>query len=215
LLKVDVSSQVVGEGLAVGDLEVEYRQPDRGAALLTEMTPTVTPITLLPEFHLTGFSQDNALTRSQAAEMASSLPGVVVAGYVEKHGSSFYSSAIVVDENGSVYNVRKSEPWGRKEKSWLTGSHCAPPILELSIGKTIVIICRDAFETHYGARKVAQAEWGSRGIDWVLVPSHWKSGIHKLLIKRGVWRLARAVGGAEWIVSDTYNGLIKSWEWEG
>ena len=176
----------------------------------------MTPITLLPEYHLTGFSKENALTQSEAAEMASSLPGrVVVAGYVEEDNSLFYSSAIVVDENGSVYNVRKSEPWGRKEKSWLSGSGHAPPALELSIGRTIVLICRDAFETHYGAKKVAQAEWGSRGIEWVLVPSHWKSGIHKLLIKRGVWRLARAVGGAEWIVSDSYHGIIKSWEWEG
>jgi predicted amidohydrolase len=173
-------------------------------------------ITLLPEYHLTGFSQEKAIMQHQAAEMASCLPGkVVVAGYVEKHGNSFYSSAIVVEKNGSVYNVRKSEPWGSKEKSWLTGSHCAPSVLELSIGPTLVVICRDAFETHYGARKRAIAEWGSRGIDWVLVPSHWKSGIHKLLIKRGVRRLARAVGEAEWIVSDSYNGLIKSWEWEG
>lgn len=63
--------------------------------------------------------------------------------------------------------------------------------------------------------KRAQAEWGSSGIDWVLVPSHWRSGIHQLLIKRGVRRLARAMGGAEWIVSDTYHGVIKPWEWEG
>jgi predicted amidohydrolase len=176
----------------------------------------MTPITLLPEFHLTGFSQQEAITQSDAAILAEAYDGqVVIAGYVEKENGLFFSSAIVLDENGSVYNVRKSEPWGSKEKSWLTGSHCAPSVLELSIGPTLVVICRDAFETHYGARKRAIAEWGSRGIDWVLVPSHWKSGIHKLLIKRGVWRLARAVGGAEWIVSDTYNGLIKSWEWEG
>lgn len=171
-------------------------------------------ITLLPEFHLTGFTPEEAITPSQAAEIVSPLPGdVVVAGYVERDNNSFYSSAIVVDRGGSIHNIRKSEPWGRKEKSWLTGSHCAPPLLELSIGLTIVVICRDAFESRYGARKRAQAEWGSNGIEWVLVPSHWQSGIDEFLIRRGVWRLARAVGDAKWMVSDTFHGVIKSWEW--
>jgi predicted amidohydrolase len=178
------------------------------------MRPGVPKITLLPEYHLTGFTPEEAITPSQAAEMVSPLPGdVIVAGYVERDNNSFYSSAIVVDRGGSIHNIRKSEPWGRKENSWLTGSHCAPPILELSTGPTIVLICRDAFETHYGARKRAQAEWGSSGIEWVLVPSSWKRNIDKLLIKRGVWRLARAVGGAKWIVCDSESGLIKSWEW--
>lgn len=45
---------------------------------------TVPTITLLPEYHLTGFSQEKAIKQPKAAEMASSLPGrVVVAGYVE------------------------------------------------------------------------------------------------------------------------------------
>jgi predicted amidohydrolase len=174
----------------------------------------MTSITLLPEFHLTGLPPEKAITPSQAAEMVSPLPGdVIVAGYVEQDNGLFYSSAIVVDRGGSIHNIRKSEPWGRTEKEWLTGSHCAPPALELSIGPTIVILCADAFETRFGARNRAQAEWGSSGIEWVLVPSSWKRNIDKLLIKRGVWRLARAVGGAKWIVCDSESGLIKSWEW--
>ncbi|MHA1217012.1 MAG: hypothetical protein ACTSPX_06815, partial [Candidatus Thorarchaeota archaeon] len=139
--------------------------------------------------------------------------GVVIAGYVEKAGDQFYSSAIVLDGDNSPFNVRKSEPWGRREKSWLSGSGHAPPVLDLSIGKTLVIICVDAFESRFGAKQVARGIWGDDCIDWVLAPSYWPSDIDTYLIKRGVWRLARAVGGAKWIVSDAFHGVRCSWEW--
>jgi|LSQX01.1.fsa_nt_gb hypothetical protein len=58
--------------------------------------------------------------------MTAPLPGdVVVAGYVERDGNGFCSSAIVVGRGGSIHNIRKSEPWGRTERKWLTGSHRA------------------------------------------------------------------------------------------
>jgi predicted amidohydrolase len=152
----------------------------------------------------------------QAAEMAFSLPGqVVVAGYVERHGSSFYSSAIVVDEDGSVHNVRKSEPWGNSEKVWMSGSGHAPFVLDLSIGRTLVILCADAFETRYGAKHRAEQIWGHEKIDWVLVPSHWQKSFEDMLIRRGVLRLVRALGNPQWVVSDTYHGRIHSSEWDG
>lgn len=178
--------------------------------------PTMPPtITLLPEFHLTGFSQQEAITQSDAAILAEGYDGqVVVAGYVERMGNDFYSSAIVRDEDGSIYNVRKSEPWGNSEKAWISGSGHAPFVLDLSIGRTLVIICADAFETRYGARHKAQQLWGHEKIEWVLVPSHWQKSFEDMLIRRGVLRLVRALGNPEWIVSDTYHGRIDSSEWD-
>jgi predicted amidohydrolase len=174
-----------------------------------------TTITLLPEFHLTGFSQQEAITQSDATILAEAYDGqVMVAGYVERHGSSFYSSAIVVDENGSIYNVRKSGPWGNAEKAWMSGSGHAPFVLDLSIGRTLVIICADAFETRYGAKYRAEQVWGHERIDWVLVPSHWQKSFEDMLIRRGVLRLVRAVGNPQWVVSDTYHGRVCSSEWE-
>ena len=174
------------------------------------------PITLLPEFHFTGFSQQEAITQSDAAILAKGYDGqVVIAGYVERIGNDFYSSAIVLDENGSIYNVRKSGPWGNSEKAWMSGSGHAPFVLDLSIGRTLVIICADAFETRYGARHRAEQLWGREKIDWVLVPSHWQKSFEDMLIRRGVLRLVRALGNPEWIVSDTYHGQVHSSEWDG
>lgn len=172
-------------------------------------------ITLLPEFHLTGFHKGSGITQAQAEDIAQALPGgVVVAGYVEEDDGRFYSSAIVLDGLGGIHHVRKSAPWGRSERSWMSGSGHAPPVLELAIGRTIVILCVDAFETRFGATHRAQETWGSSGIDWVLVPSCWPNDIHRYLIRRGVWRLARAVGGAQWMVRDKHHGRIRSEEWE-
>ena len=86
-------------------------------------------------------------------------------------------------------------------------------MLELSVGRTLVIICVDAIESRYGAKQVARKWWSD--VDWVLVPSYWPSDIDTYLIKRGVWRLARAVGDARWIVSDAFHGVRCWWEWEG
>lgn len=175
-------------------------------------------ITLLPEFHLTGFHRGSGITRAQAEDIAQALPGgVVVAGYVENDNGRFHSSAIVLDGLGGIHHVRKSAPWGRSERCWMSGSGHAPPVLELAIGRTIVILCVDAFESRFGATHRAQGLWGNRDVEWVLVPSCWQGDIHRYLIKRGVWRLARAVGGARWMVFDKHHGLIRSeeWEWRG
>jgi len=137
----------------------------------------------------------------------------VVAGYVEQAGDEFYSSAIMLDGDNGPFNVRKSEPWGRGEKSWLSGSGHPPPVLDLSIGRTSVILCVDAFESRYGARKMAQGTWGGMGVEWVLVPSYWERGIDEFLILRGVRRLARALG-ARWVVSDAFHGMRFWWEEE-
>jgi len=169
-------------------------------------------ITLVPEYHLTGYEKGTGITQDEAMGLARELgAGVVVAGYVEKAGDRFYSSAIVLDGDNGPFNVRKSEAWGSSEKSWMSGSGHPPPVLDLSIGKTLVIICVDAFESRFGARKVARGLWSE--VDWVLVPSYWPSDIDTYLIKRGVWRLARAVGNAKWIVADASHGLRCSWEW--
>ena len=177
---------------------------------------TMTSITLLPEYHLTGFSQQKAITQSEAAEMATENDGqVVIAGYVEKMGNDFYSSAIVLDEDGSIHNVRKSEPWGNSEKIWMSGSGHAPFVLDLSIGPTLVLICADIFESRYGSKKRAQQLWGHEKIDWVLVPSHWQNSFGDMLIRRGVLRLVRALGNPKWIVNDTYHGRVDSSDWDG
>jgi len=131
-------------------------------------------IALFPEFHLTGFERGNGITQEEAIERARELgEGLVVAGYVERDGDDFYSSATVVDGDKGSFNIRKSEPWGRSEGSWLSGSGHPPAPIDLSIGKTLVILCADAFETRYGARKRAIEIRGGMGIEWLIVPSYW------------------------------------------
>jgi len=168
-------------------------------------------IALYPEFHLTGFERGKGITQEEAIESARQLgTGLVVAGYVERDGDDFFSSAIVVDGNKGSFNVRKSEPWGRSEGSWLSGSHHPPAPVDLTIGKTLILLCVDAFETRYGARKWAREIWGGMGVEWVIVPSYWEGDIDQYLIKRGVWRLARALG-ARWMVSDWFHGMRYWW----
>jgi predicted amidohydrolase len=135
-------------------------------------------ITLLPEYHLTGYEKGKGIIQEEAAELACELgDGVIVAGYVERAGDEFYSSAILLDGDNRPLNIRKSEPWGRSEKRRLSGSGHPPAPIDLSIGKTLVILCADAFESRYGARKMAQEAWGGMGVEWVLVPSYWESGL--------------------------------------
>jgi len=106
--------------------------------------------------------------------------------------------------------VRKSEAWGRAEKSWMSGSGHPPAPIDLSIGKTLVILCADAFESRYGARRRAMGIWGDIGVEWVMVPSYWERGIDEFLIRRGVRRLARALG-ARWMVNDAFHGRRYWW----
>ena len=117
-------------------------------------------ITLLPQYHLTGYENGKGITQEEAMELACGLgDGVVVSGYVEQDGDRFYSSAIVLDGDNGLLNVRESEPWGRSEKSWMSGSHHPPPALDLSIGRTLVILCVDAFGSRFGPREVVRGLW--------------------------------------------------------
>ena len=96
------------------------------------------------------------------------------------------------------------------EKKTYDFSNEIPSIHDLSIGKTLVILCNDAFELKFGKIKYAKQLWGDQNVDLIVVISYWENGIDEFLVGRGVKRLAKAVQCEKWILRDHFNGFRDS-----
>ena len=209
---IDAVTEELNEINEIMKQQYNLDKPDHWSVSDNGITEISGGMQVFPEYYLTGFSPQNAISQQTATHLAEGLgDGLVIAGYVERDGDDFFSSAIVVDVDGNSYNVQKSESWGQSE-DWLSDGS-GPQLLKLSIGNTLVLLCADAFENRFGARYKAQEMWGESSVDWVVVPSAWEKGIEKFLVKRGLWRLSRAVGNPKWVISDVYNDVLYSWNW--
>lgn len=134
---------------------------------------------------------------------------VIICGYSEIDVFDFYSSALIVDKN-EYYSTRKTEPWGRVEGKIYQPSSQIPKVYDLSIGKTLVLLCNDAFEVQFGKVTYSGELWGEGNIDLIVVISHWENGIDEFLVDRGIKRLAKGTKCDKWILCDTFNGFRDS-----
>jgi predicted amidohydrolase len=166
---------------------------------------------IFPEFYLGGFPPNMYLTPKAAYDKIREDydDEIIIAGYSEINLLNFYSSALIIDGD-NYYSTRKTEPWGRMEKKLYQSSSEIPKVYDLSIGKTLVLLCNDAFEVKFGKVTYSEELWGTSNIDLIVVVSHWENGIDEFLIKRGVKRLAKGTECNRWILCDTFNGFRDS-----
>lgn len=134
----------------------------------------------IPEYGLTDYCQNNAISFEEAKRKVDNIGENVVAGYVERHGSLFYS-AVVIKAGGSYWNIRKSKRW---REEFVNDSDESPTIIELpDWGRTMVLICYDVKSfSEIDIKK----ETGGCPIDTLFVLSYWKNSFDILLdcIKR-------------------------------
>ena len=99
-------------------------------------------VLLLPEFELTDYPAKNPLSVKKASQILKRFDAdIKIAGFVEENMSKFYSTCIVLD-NKNTNVVRKYIPW-KTEKDILDPSFERHSFLNLSIGKTIILLCSD------------------------------------------------------------------------
>jgi len=166
---------------------------------------------IFPEFYLGGFPSKmfcSSLTAYQKM-CDKHTDDIVVFGYSEMDGLKFYSSAMVVDGN-EYCSVRKTEPWGKIEKKIYQPWAEIPPVLKLSIGNVLVLLCNDAFEVKFGKIAYSQELWSKENLDLIIIISNWENGIEEFLINRGIKRIAKGTGCEKWILCDSFNGFFDS-----
>ena len=166
---------------------------------------------IFPEYHLGGYPPKGFYNQETAYQKMKdeAQDSIVIFGYSEIHSLDLYSSALIIDGD-TYYNTRKSEPWGALEKKIYDFSDEIPAIHDLSIGKTLVVLCNDAFESNFGKQKYSKELWGNEEIDLIVIISYWKNGIDKFLINRGIKRLAKGTDCNKWILRDHFNGFRDS-----
>ena len=99
-------------------------------------------VLLLPEFELTDYPAKHPLSVKQASKIVEKFDAdIKIAGFVEQNRSKLYSTCIVLD-NTNTHVVRKYVP-SKTEKNVLDPSFERPSFLNLSIGKTIILLCSD------------------------------------------------------------------------
>ena len=102
-------------------------------------------ILVFPEYHLTDFPPQTPLTMQEAYEllMAYEKHGfdVLISGYVERENNNNFSSCIVIDD-GKTHNIRKVRPYKDEEK-FISPSTDKKNTIDLSIGKSLFIICHE------------------------------------------------------------------------
>jgi predicted amidohydrolase len=99
-------------------------------------------VLLLPEFELTDYPTKHPLSVKKASQIVGQFDAnIKIAGFVEKNLSRLYSTCIVVDGT-NVHVVRKYIP-SKTERDVLDPSFERPSFMNLSIGKTIILLCSD------------------------------------------------------------------------
>lgn len=161
-------------------------------------------ILLLPEYELTDFPPKGALTRAVAEErILESDADITIAGFVETAEGKMYSSCIVSDGK-YIYIIRKNKPY-TSEIEIISESFDIPPIMRLSIGKSVVLICSDA--RLYGEDNAFIQEWKIAGVEVAFLISAWKHNFSKAV--EVMTQLAESVGVSHCYIMDRFNGLVK------
>lgn len=109
---------------------------------------------VLPELFATGYTFTSQNEASSLAEtihgetasflinLAHSIQGIVVAGFVEKNADQLYNSAMLVDSNHVIGVYRKIHLFN-KEKDWFSPGNYGFKVWEISGFKVGVMICFD------------------------------------------------------------------------
>jgi len=102
-------------------------------------------ILIFPEYHLTDFPPQVPLLKQEAHNILSGYEkygfDVLISGYVETENKKNFSSCIVIDGE-KTFNVRKIHVH-KDEQSIITPSKEMKRPIDLSIGRTLIIICRE------------------------------------------------------------------------
>ena len=100
-------------------------------------------ILIYPEYHLTDFPPQVHLAKEEATNILDGYKkfgfDVLISGYVEKDNNKNYSSCLVIDGE-KTHNVRKTRVHEDEQKIINPCIDKKEPI-ELSIGRTLIIIC--------------------------------------------------------------------------
>ncbi|MFC0681352.1 nitrilase-related carbon-nitrogen hydrolase [Lysobacter korlensis] len=102
------------------------------------------------------------------ARWARILPpdGVLVTGFVERHGGVLFNSAAVITAAGVAGVYRKTHLWDAEADLFRPGD-LAPPIVDTPVGRLGLLICYD-LEFPEMPRRLALA-----GADLIAVPTNW------------------------------------------
>jgi predicted amidohydrolase len=102
-------------------------------------------VLILPEYHLTDFPPQIALTSEEAYGILKEYEkygfDVLISGYVERENDKNYSSVLFIDD-GKTHNVRKSHLYS-DEQEIISPNEAPRRSVELSIGKTLLVICNE------------------------------------------------------------------------
>ena len=99
-------------------------------------------VLLLPEFELTDYPAKHPLSVKKASQIIEKFPAEIkIAGFVEKNVSKLYSTCIAVD--GTTIHVTRKYIPSKTERDVLDPSFQRPSFLNLSIGKTTILLCSD------------------------------------------------------------------------
>ena len=161
-------------------------------------------ILLMPEYELTDYPPANPLTHEEAAEQIQvSDADITIAGFVESSAGKLYSSCIVSEEK-NIHIIRKNKPY-TTEVDIISDSVDITPVLDLSIGKTIILICSDAIL--FGENDIFLYEWKTAGVEVAILVSAWKHNFGKAVDVMN--HIVDSVGIKHCFIIDRFNGLVR------
>ena len=161
-------------------------------------------ILLMPEYELTDYPPINPLTQEEAAERIQGLDAdITIAGFVESSAGKLFSSCIVLEER-NIHIIRKNKPY-TTEVDIICESVDIPPVLDLSLGKTIILICSDAIL--FGEEDAYLQNWNAVGVEIAILVSAWKHNFGKAVEVMN--HIVDAVGIKHCYIIDRFNGLVR------
>lgn len=161
-------------------------------------------VRLFPEFELTDYPPQLCMNAQMAiAWIRNSTADISIAGFVETAGKKQFSSCVVIDGRNE-YIVRKFKPF-RTEVGTISGNDEKPPILPLSIGNTVIMLCSDLrlFMTDDDFLDHCK----QFGIKIGILLSAWKHNFHDAIDLMRAFRDKTDL--MESIIVDRFNGLIR------
>jgi predicted amidohydrolase len=165
--------------VTIGDVEANLRTIGHR---LSEATDAAAELVIFPECALTGYCFESL---EEAAPFAESIDGpsseaiaeachktgaYAVVGFIEKDGSNFYNSAMLVGPNGIAGSYRKVHLPFLGVDRFLKPGDRQFSIVELPLGKIAINICYDAsFPEAARSLKLLGAEL-------IVLPTNWPTG---------------------------------------
>lgn len=161
-------------------------------------------VRLFPEYELTDYPPRFCMNAQMAKScMRHGAADISIAGFVETDGKKRFSSCVVIDGRNE-YIVRKYEPF-RTEVGTISGNDEKSPVLPLSIGNTVIMICADL--RLFMADDHFLSHCRQFGTKIGILLSAWKHGFRDAIeLMRG---FRDKTGLMESIIVDRFNGLIR------